>query len=61
MCSRKEAQRAREAQDAAAEALTRACNGICTNHIDAALQTVYRLDANEELPAKFYELLRGLK
>lgn len=58
MCERREA---RNAQDAAAEALTIACIDVCRNHIGVGLKKVFDDTVNEAIPERFKELLGRLQ
>jgi hypothetical protein len=61
MCSRSDVERARGAQDRAADALASLCvKGLCTDDIAVALHELYDGTAKEEVPAKFAELLGRL-
>ena len=61
MCSRKDARKAHEAQDRAAEELAQACQLICSAEIGQALHGLYDTTLKETVPDDFKQLVDRLQ
>ena len=62
MCSRREAKRAHDAQDAAAVALSIACQQqLCSDDLTAALRAVYDTTLKETVPDDLKQLVERLQ